>query len=141
MNTSNNKTGVVARYLPHVIRVLLGLAFLVFGLNAFLNFIPPPEAPMPEGAMKFSVALMESGYMMELIGATQLLAGLALLANRFVPMALIALFAFMVNSVAFHIVLERTGLMMSLVFMALVLYLAWVHRAAYRPLLRPRHDP
>lgn len=139
MNTTNRKTGVVGRYLPHVIRVLLGLAFLVFGLNAFINFIPQPEEPMPERVMKFSVALMESGYMMQLIGLTQLLSGLALLANRFVPVALIALFAFMVNSVAFHIFLERSGLMMSLVFMALVLYLAWVHRAAYRPLLTPRH--
>ena len=65
----------------------------------------------------------------------------ALLANRFVPLALVVFFPFMVNSVAFHVFLEWSGLPMAMVFLALNLYLAWVHRAAYRPLLTARAKP
>jgi hypothetical protein len=67
--------------------------------------------------------------------------GVLLLVNRFVPLAL-ALFApFMVNSIAFHIFLEHSGLPMAAVFLALELYLAWSYRAAFRPMLAARVTP
>ena len=56
-----------ARFLPVIARVLLGLPLVIFGLNGFLNFIPPPPEPLPEKAMAFAGALVESGYMMPLI--------------------------------------------------------------------------
>jgi len=129
------------RHFPTIARILMGLPLLVFGLNGFLNFIPPPPTPLPEGAAAFAGALVKSGYMMQLIGATQLIVGVLLLINRFVPLAL-ALFApFMVNSIAFHAVLERSGLPMAAVFLALELYLAWAYRAAYRSMLTARVTP
>jgi uncharacterized membrane protein YphA (DoxX/SURF4 family) len=91
-----------ARHIPTVVRILMGLPLVAFGLNAFLNFIPQPETPMPEGAMAFAGALMNTGYMMQLIGVTQLIVGLFLVLNRFVPLALVLFAPFMVNSVAFH---------------------------------------
>lgn len=127
------------RILTHVVRTLLGLALVVFGLNGFLNFIqPPPDMVLPEKAMAFSVALVESGYMMPLIGATLLVSGLLLLINCFVPLALVLLAPFLVNSVAFHVALEPTGLPNAIVFVVLELYLAWTYRAAYRPLFAAR---
>lgn len=129
------------RYFPAIARVLFGLPLCIFGLNGFLNFIPPPPAPLPEGAAAFAGALMATGYMMKLIGATLLIVGALLLTNRFVPLAL-ALFApFIVNSVAFHIFLERSGLVMSLIFLGLELYLAWSYRSAFRPMLAARVVP
>jgi len=127
-----------ARYLPAAARILLGLPLLVFGLNGFLNFIPPPSTPLPEGAAAFAGALVQSGYMMQLIAATHLIVGVLLVVNRFVPLAL-ALFApFIVNSIAFHVFLERSGLPMAIVFLALELYLAWVYRRAFQPMLAAR---
>ena len=126
------------RYFPIVARLLMGLPLVVFGLNGFFNFIPQPTTPLPEGAAAFAGALMKSGYMMQLIGATQLIVGVLLVLNRFVPLAL-ALFApFIVNSIAFHLRLEHSGLPMAAVFLALELYLAWVYRNAYRPMLATR---
>lgn len=91
--------------------------------------------------MAFAGALMNTGYMMQLIGITHLVVGVLLLTNRFVPLAL-ALFApFIVNSLAFHIFLERSGLPMAVVFLALELYLAWAYRAAFRPMLAARVSP
>lgn len=138
---AGGQTRGFTRHLPTVARILLGLPLVVFGLNGFLNFIPPPSAPLPEPAMAFAGALVNSGYMMPLIGATQLIVGVLLVVNRFVPLAL-ALFApFIVNSVAFHIFLERSGLGMAVVFLALELYLAWKYRHAYRPMLAVRVTP
>ncbi len=128
------------RHLPIIARFLLGLPLLVFGLNGFLNFIPQPETPLPEGAAAFASALMNSGYMMQLIGTTQFVVGAMLVLNRFVPLAL-ALFApFMVNSIAFHTFLEHSGLPMAAIFLLLEFYLACVYRSAYRPMLAMRHS-
>ena len=133
-STAVRRTTTIARY-------LLGLPLLVFGLNAFFNFIPQPKTPMPEKAMAFAGALFNSGYMMQLIGVTFLVVAVFLLTNRFVPLAL-ALFApFVVNSLCFHIFLERTGLPMAVIFAAVELYLAWAYRAAFRPMLAARHTP
>ena len=129
------------RFFPTIARVLMGLPLFVFGLNGFLNFIPQPTTPLPEKAMAFAGALVASGYMMPLIAITQLVVGVMLATNRFVPLAL-ALFApFMVNSVAFHLFLEPSGRVMSGVFMALELYLAWCYRHAFRPMLAARTAP
>lgn len=126
------------RFLPAIARVLMGVPLIVFGLNGFLNFIPPPPTPLAEGAMAFLGALAETGYMIQLIGVTHLTVGILLLINRFVPLAL-ALFApFMVNSIAFHSVLERSGLPMAIGFLILELYLLWKYRQAYRPMLKAR---
>ena len=131
----------ITRHLPVVARYLMGLPLLVFGLNGFLNFIPQPETAMPEGAAAFAGALVNSGYMMQLIAVTLLVVGLLLVVNRFVPLAL-ALFApFILNSVLFHVFLERSGLPIAVVFLVLELYLAWTYRAAFRPMLAARVNP
>ena len=140
MNTPVAKKSFT-RFVPPVARWLLGLPMIIFGLNGFLNFIPQPETPLPEKAVAFATALMESGYMMPLIGLTQLVAGVLLVTNRFVPLALVLLAPFFVNSVAFHIFLEPSGLVPALVFTVLELYLAWQYRAAFAPMLAARVKP
>lgn len=138
--TEGRTTKPFTRHSLIVARLLMGFPLLVFGLNGFFNFIPQPTTPLPEGAAAFAGALMKSGYMMQLIGATQLIAGMLLVLNRFVPLAL-ALFApFIVNSIAFHIFLEHSGLPMAAVFLVLEVYLAWAYRNAYRPMLAMLHS-
>jgi hypothetical protein len=124
----------LTRFLPAVARSVMGIPLAIFGLNGFLNFIPQPEVVLPEKALTFVTALMVSGYMMPLIAATLLVCGVLITLNRLVPLALLLLAPFWVNSLAFHIFLEPSGLPMASVFVALELYLAWVYRAAYRPL-------
>ncbi len=128
----------LTRFLPGIVRVLLGAPLFVFGLNGFLEFIPPPTAPLPEGAMAFVGALVQTGYMMQLIAATHLVVGVLLLANRFVPLALALLAPFLVHSVAFHAFLEPSGLPFAIAFLVPELYLVWKYRAAYRPMLQAR---
>lgn len=115
-------------------RILFGLAFLAFGLMGFFNPMqPPPDLAVADKS--FSAALEASGYMMPLIFGTQLFVGVLCLSNRFVPLALVVIFPFLLNSVLFHIYLEPTGLPFAGVFLALNLYLAWAHRRVYSSLL------
>ena len=134
-DTEGRTISPFTRHSLTVARLLMGIPLFVFGLNGFFNFIPQPPTPLPEAAAAFTGALMKSGYMMQLIGTTQLIVGMLLLLNRFVPLAL-ALFApFIVNSIAFHTFLEHSGLPMAAVFLILEVYLAWSYRNAYRPML------
>jgi uncharacterized membrane protein YphA (DoxX/SURF4 family) len=128
------------KFLTPALRILSGLAYIVFGINGFVPFMPVPET-LPQGAVDFVTALTNSGYMVQLIGATQIVAGLLLVFNRFVPLALVFLAPFLVNSIAFHVTLEPTGLPMALVFTAIEVYLAWVYRDAFRPMLRAKVLP
>lgn len=136
--TTTSARAWVARHAATLTRVPLGLIFFVFGLNGFLNFIPPPSEPMPEGAVSLGVALMNSGYLMQFIKGTEVLCGLLLLANRFVPLALVVLAPIVLNILAFHLFLMPSGTGMALFILALELHLAWAHRRALAPLLTPR---
>ncbi len=119
----------------------MGLMFFVFGLNGFLHFIPEPKTPMPEAAGAFAGALMKTGYMFPLVMGTQLLAGVLLLLNRFVPLALALIAPIIVGIATFHIFLAPSGLGPGLVALVLELYLAWAYRNAFGPMLAMRTEP
>ena len=124
------------RKLPVVARALLGLAFTVFGANALLGFMPTP--PVAPAAGAFLGALGATGYLLPLLVAVEVGAGLMLLAGRAVPLALVLLAPVLVNVVAFHLFLDPAGLPLPLVLLAVELYLAWTHREAFAPLFRAR---
>ena len=123
------------RFFPVIARFLMGLPLFIFGLNAFLNFIPQPKAPMAAGAMAFAGALMATGYMMQLIGVTQLVVGALLLANRFVPAALTILGALLVNIVLFHAFMAPAAFAPAVIAVTLWSIVFAHERAAFRPLL------
>jgi len=125
--------------LPSVARVVLGLAFFVFGLNGFLHFLPQP--PMSGPPANFAGALFATGYMFPLIKGTEVAASLLLLANRYVPLALAVLAPVLVNIIAFHAFLAPAGLILPLVLLGLELYLARSYRDAFAPMLRARTEP
>ena len=128
----------LAKWGPAAARVTLGLIFFVFGLNYFLEFLPPPPVP-PEQALAFLGGLMAGGYLLPLVKTIEVVAGAALLANRFVPLALTLLAPIIVNIAAFHFLLAPSYAL-PIVLILLELYLAWTHRAAFLPMLRARFE-
>ena len=122
-----------------IVRILLGLMFLVFGLNGFLNFIPPPK-DLPAEIVNVSGALMNAGYM-AVVAATEIIIALLLLTNRFVPLALALLAPIVVGIITFHIAIAPASIGPGIVVLLMELYLAWAYRGAFRPMLRAKVAP
>ena len=115
-------------------RTLLGLVFVVFGLNMFLHFIPSP--PPPEGpARDFVMALFVSHYLY-VVGAVQVVGGLILLSGRWVPLGLTLLGPVIVNILCFHVLMAPSGLPMAIVVSALALFLLWRYREHFAGLVK-----
>src|SRR5437879_12267730 len=90
-----------------IARLLLGLTFLVFGLNGFMNFLN--MGPMPSGlAGQFIGALALSHYFW-VVAALQVAGGALLLVNRLVPLALVRLGPVTVYIILYHVFLSRRG--------------------------------
>jgi len=125
--------------LTTISRVVLGLVFFVFGLNGFLHFIP---APPPTGAaLTFFGGLLAAGYFFPLLKTVEILASIALLTNRFVPLALTVLAPIIVNIVAFHVFLAPAGLPLAALVLVAELILARAYRESFAPMLRARTSP
>jgi uncharacterized membrane protein YphA (DoxX/SURF4 family) len=108
------------------VRSLLGLIFVVFGLNIFLHFIPIP--PRPEGpARDFMTALTASHYIY-VVGALEFVGGVLLLSGRFAPLGLTLLGPVIVNILCVHIFLDRSGVPMAIVISVFALFLVWRYR-------------
>jgi len=128
----------IRKVIPTGARLFLGLVFTIFGLNFFFHFLPPPAAP-PRAAA-FAGALFASGYLFPLLNITEVVAGVLLLSNRFVPLALAVLAPIVINIVAFHLFLATSDLGLALAVLAAELTLAWNRRAAFAPMLRARAE-
>jgi putative oxidoreductase len=122
---------VIARYLA-------GVIFLVFGLNGFLNFIPLPP---PGGiAGQFMGALYVSHYLW-VVFAFQVIAGVLLLVNRYVPLAVAILAPVLVNILTFHALMAPSGLPLA-IFAALLWIVIFIEvRPAFSGLFQSRLQP
>jgi putative oxidoreductase len=99
------------KVLTNVSRFLLGFIFLVFGLNGFLHFIPMPP---PSGvAGQFLGSMFVTKYLL-FVFAIQLIGGVLLLINRYVPIALAILAPIIVNILLFHSLMKPAGLGLAL---------------------------
>ena len=112
-----------------IARILLGLIFVVFGLNGFLNFLS--MGPMPTGlAGQFLSALFVSHYYW-VIAALQVVGGALLLVNRFVPLALVLLGPIIVNIICYHVFLNHSGAAMAALVTVLWLLVFYGYRQAF----------
>lgn len=116
-----------------IARYLLGLIFVVFGLNGFLNFIhqPPPTNPL---AIQFFVAISTSHFA-AFFFAVQLVGGLLLLSGFFVPLALTLLAAELYNILAFHLTLSPSTIGPALLASVLWLLVFLEYRDSFKGIL------
>jgi putative oxidoreductase len=114
------------KILTLIARLLLGLTFVVFGLNGFLNFLS--MGPMPTGlAGQFIGALFLSHYYW-VVAALQVIGGALLLVNRFVPLALVLLGPVIVNILLYHLFLNPAGIALAIFVTILWFVVFYRHR-------------
>ncbi|MFZ0395819.1 MAG: DoxX family membrane protein [Terracidiphilus sp.] len=119
-----------------IARILLGLVFLVFGLNKFYPFIPQGSLP-PGVAAQFMGALVASRYIMA-VGAFEVAGGILLLINRFVPLALCLLAPVIVNILLTGTLLTHMALPSGIVVAILWILVYSRHRSAFAPIFQAR---
>ena len=119
-----------------IARYLLGLMFLVFGSNMFLNFIP--MGTMPTGlAGLFTVALFAAHYFY-VVGAIMVISGILLVVNRFVGLGLTLLGPVLFNILTFHLLMNPSGIGPGAFATLLWLLVAWEHRIVFERLFAAR---
>ena len=115
-----------------IARYLLGLIFLVFGLNGFLHFIPMPP-PKGTTAQQFVGAIFVSHFWVVIFGI-QVLGGIMLLVNRFVVLALVLLGPVIVNIVFLHLLMAPEGIPLATVVTVLWILLAVRYKQYLAPI-------
>jgi hypothetical protein len=119
-----------------IARYLLGLIFLVFGLNMLFPFIP--MGPMPTGlAGQFTVALFAAHYFY-VVGTVMVISAVLLLLNRFVGLGLTLLGPVLFNILLFHILMNPSGIGPGAFATLLWLLVAWQHRTVFERLFAAR---
>jgi uncharacterized membrane protein YphA (DoxX/SURF4 family) len=116
-----------------IIRSLLGLVFVLFGVNAFWNFIPLPP-PKGELAGEFMKVLFVSHYL-HAVKCFEIGGGLLLLSGRYTALGLTLVGPVIVNILFYSIFLDPAGVPMAVVLVALSLFLVWRHRGSFAGLL------
>jgi len=117
------------KYAVIIARIILGGGFLVFGLNHFLNFFPPPQQDLPENAAKFGSALVASKYM-DVIKVLEAVGGAFVLTGLFLPLGLVILMPILVNIALYDFLLvEKPGL--GQLFLVLGIFLIIAYRAYF----------
>ena len=116
-----------------IVRILLGLLFVVFGLNGWLHFIPLP--PREGRAAEFIGAMIATGYF-NVILVLQVVGGLLLLTGISVPLGLILLGPVIVNILMFHLFMDKKGIGLALFILVLWLFLLWHYRVSFAGVLQ-----
>jgi putative oxidoreductase len=120
-----------------IARLLMGLVFFVFGLNGFLHFIPGPP---PTGLAGQFAGILFTSHLYVVIFAVQIIGGLLLLVNRFVPLALIILGPVIVNIFFFHLFMAPSGLPLAIVVVALWVIVAMRNKGHLAGILTHRTE-
>jgi uncharacterized membrane protein YphA (DoxX/SURF4 family) len=114
-----------------IARNLLGLMFFVFGLTAFLKFLPMPQLEGVSG--QFLGALSVSHYDW-LIGTTQVVSGVLFLIGRYVPLAVALSGSVIVNIIAYHLTMQHSGAQLAVLATICWVFLFWRYRDSFAPL-------
>jgi uncharacterized membrane protein YphA (DoxX/SURF4 family) len=111
-------------------RIVLGLIYLIFGLDFYLHFIP--YQPNHTGAAAaFKNGLIAAVYFYPMIKFLQIFGGISLLINRYAPFSAVVLFPISVNVFLFHTILVPSGWFMGVLLLVPNLFLGYAYRKYY----------
>jgi putative oxidoreductase len=129
---AENKTLIDMQFnATNIVSWLLGLIFLVFGLNGFLQFLPMP--PMNEDAGVFLGSLMKSGWL-PIVKVLEVVLGAMIIFNFKRPLALVLLAPIVVCILLFHLLIAGEPIM-AIVLTGLLGFLLWSYRDRYAGML------
>ncbi|MFL9838107.1 DoxX family membrane protein [Flavobacterium sp. ST-75] len=115
-----------------IVRILLGVILIVFGLNKFHPFIPLPQPP--EAAANFLNSLADTGYILTVVAIFEVFIGFMLLIKKWVPFVILLLAPISLNILLFHMFLDIPAIATAIVVVALNVILIYKYRQNYSAL-------
>ncbi len=125
------------KIVTHAVRILLGLALLVFGSNYFTHLIPMPMPEMNGLPGEFMDSLYKSG-LLAVVKFLEIVAGILLLTGIQVPFALLIAFPLNVVTIFFHTALAGFNPIV-FIMMACTLYLAFAYQTNFANIFKVRN--
>lgn len=127
------------KHIPNLAGALLGLLFVTFGLNFFLQFIPMPADPSPDSAPHklFMAALFPTGYL-TFVKVLEIVGGVLVALPKTRNVGLLVLGPIVVNILAFHTFLTKGAGLFDppvLLISVLALFLLISERKAFAKLI------
>ncbi|MDB4115218.1 DoxX protein [Flavobacteriaceae bacterium] len=117
-----------------ILRMLLGVSLLIFGMNKFIAFIPIFD--MAPAAANFMESLNSTGYVLYVVASLELLIGGLLLFKKWVPFALVLLAPIVVNILLFHLFLDVSGMFVAVLMLAITGVLIYKYWKSYSSLFQ-----
>jgi uncharacterized membrane protein YphA (DoxX/SURF4 family) len=119
-----------------ILRILLGVVFVVFGVNKLHTFFP--TGAMPAGAAGTFIGVLVATKYFAIIGFLEALGGLLLIFNRFVPLGLTILGPIIVNIFLTGLLMDNQGIPMAGAVTAMWLFLFWRYKNNFIPLFESK---
>ena len=118
-----------------VVCLLFGLLFINSGLNKFFNYMPMPE-DMPESMISLMAAFSEIGWLMPLVGITEIVGGALIIPSKFRALGAIIILPIMIGILLTHIVNEPSGLILAVILFAINFWVIIENREKYYHLIK-----
>jgi putative oxidoreductase len=119
-----------------IARFTLGFLLIIFGANGFHNFLGLPEMPATAETVFQSI-----GYLIMYVKMFEILIGVALVLNVFVPLALLVLTPISLNILFFHIGTGfYSGILPGAMVAGLNVFLLYAYFDFYKPFFNRRAD-
>jgi hypothetical protein len=131
------KLAATMKIVVMIARLLLGAAFVVFGMNVYLHFIP---MQMPTGVALEFLGALASTHFFYVIAVFEVIPGLLLLFNRYVALGLALLAPVIFNILVFHILMAPSGALLAVIVALLWMLVFHQHRSAFKGLLQKRAE-
>lgn len=126
------------KWLALILRILVGLPMVVFGLNHFFNFIPMDTKGLPENAIKLADLLTITKWM-TVVKVLEVVGGLILLGGRYVPLGLVILVPVTVNIAIWDALVMKYAMPpIGTIILIFEIILLWLYRSHFRSLFDPK---
>lgn len=128
----------MTKALLNLSRFSLGFIFLVAGLNGYFVIfnLEPFIATSPE-----AMALFKFHYLLIFEKTLEIICGLLLLLNRFVPLSLAILAPIIANILLLHLFLDHSLLLLAVILLIMHCYMMFYYRRNFERILEKKPSP
>lgn len=114
-----------------VLRILLGVFVLVFGLNKFFHFIPMGDMSEEAGAY---FGALSSAKVITLVAIVEIVAGIGLIFNKYGALLSLILMSISINALLFHLTLDPGNSGGAIALLVLNIIALYNYRDSYKSL-------